>query len=85
MGKSSHPPLNKDAIKNARLRSFLTQAEVAQQVAALCAEHGIKFDRSSLSLIESGDVKRPAPKLIPALAKVLGMTPDEMFAAEEAA
>jgi len=84
MGKSSWPPLDGDAVRQGRLRRFMTQAEVAAQVAQKCAADGIKFDRSSLSLIESGTVKRPAPKVIPALAEVLGMELAEMFESEAA-
>jgi DNA-binding XRE family transcriptional regulator len=77
---SRRPPLNAKAILRARIRKFLTQQEVAEQVSALCAEGRIKFDRSSLSLIESGSVKRPSLKAVRALAEVLGMEADEMFA-----
>jgi len=82
MGKTSAPPLDGEAIRRARLRQFLTQAEVATQVASLCAADGIKFDRSGLSMIESGAVKRPSLKVVRALTAVLGMDPDEMFKAD---
>lgn len=85
MGRSSAPPLDGEAIRRARLRKFLTQAEVAGAVAQQCSELGIKFDRSGLSRIESGRVKRPVPKLVPVLAGVLGMEVGEMFADEDAA
>ena len=82
MGKTSAPPLDGEAIRRARLRKFLTQAEIAAQVADLCAADDIKFDRSSLSFIESGAVKRPSLKVVRALAAVLGLESDEMFKAE---
>lgn len=82
MGKTSAPPLDGEGIWRARLAKFMTQAEVAAQVAALTAADGIKFDRSSLSFIESGAVKRPSLKVVRALAAVLDM--DEMFKADEA-
>ena len=83
MGKTNAPPLDGEAIRSARLRKFLTQAEVAAQVAALCAADDIKFDRSSLSLIESREVKRPSLKVVRALAAVLELGPGEMFKAED--
>jgi transcriptional regulator with XRE-family HTH domain len=85
MARSSAPPLDGQAIRRARVLKFLTQEEVAALVAGPCAEFGIKFDRSSLSLIENGKVVRPSLKVIPVLAEVLGMKPEEMFASEEAA
>ena len=78
------PPLDGEVIRQARIGKLLTQAEVAGQVAEQCADAGIKFDRSSLSLIENGRVKHPAVKVIPALAQVLGLEVDEMFMAEAA-
>ena len=83
MGKTSAPPLDGEAIRRARLSKFLTQAEVAAQVAELCAPDGIKFDRSGLSMIESGAVKRPSLKVVRALAQVFGVDAAEMFKAED--
>lgn len=83
MGRTSAPPLDGKAIRSARLRQFLTQAEVAAQVAELVRADDIKFDRSGLSYIENGDVKRPSLKVIRALAGVLGMEPDQMFRPED--
>ena len=83
MGKTSAPPLDGAAILSARLAKFMTQAEVAAQVAALCAPDGIKFDRSSLSFIENGAVKRPSLKVVRALAAVLELKRNEMFKAED--
>ena len=80
---SRRPPLDADAILRARIGKFLTQQEVAEQCAPRCAELGIKFDRSSLSMIETGKVKRPALRIVPVLAEVLGMEPDEMFKADD--
>lgn len=79
MGKSSAPPLAGEAIRQARHGKFMTQAEVAEQVALLVRDHDIKFDRSGLSLIESGAVKRPHPKVVGALAQVLGMDADAIY------
>jgi transcriptional regulator with XRE-family HTH domain len=83
MGKTSAPPLDGEAIRRARLRKFLTQAEVAAQVSAQVAADDIKFDRSGLSMIEGGSVKRPSLKVVRALAAVLELEPDEMFKAED--
>ena len=83
MGKTTAPPLDGEAIRHARHAKFMTQLEVAAQVAELCAADGIKFDRSGLSMIESGSVKRPSFKVVRALAQVLGMEPAEMFKAED--
>jgi transcriptional regulator with XRE-family HTH domain len=83
MGRTSAPPLDGEAIRRARLRKFLTQAEVAAQVYAHVSAHDIKFDRSGLSMIESGDVKRPSLKVVRALAVVLELNADEMFKAED--
>jgi transcriptional regulator with XRE-family HTH domain len=85
MGKTSAPPLDGEAIRRARLGKFLTQAEVAGAVHEQCAGLGIKFDRSGLSMIESGKVKRPSLKVVPVLAQVLGMEPAEMFKADDGA
>ena len=82
MGKTSAPALDGTAIRRARLARFLTQAEVAAQVSALCAADDIKFDRSGLSLIEGGRVERPSLKVVRALAAVLELDPGEMFKAE---
>ena len=82
MGKTSAPPLDGEAIRRARLEKFLTQAEVAERVAKKCRRDRIKFDRSGLSLIESGAVKRPSLKVIRALAQVLDLKAAEMFKAE---
>jgi len=79
MGRNFAPPLDSDAIRLARLRKFLTQDEVAEQVAGLVSADGIKFDRSSVSLIERGNVKRPHPKVAGALSQVLGIEPDDIF------
>lgn len=79
MGRNFAPPLDGEAIRWARLCKFMTQAEVAEQVAPLVAADGIKFDRSGLSYIENGSVKRPSPKVIGALSRVLGIEPKAMF------
>jgi transcriptional regulator with XRE-family HTH domain len=84
MGKTTAPALDGEAIRAARHAAFLTQLEVATQVGALCAGDGIRFDRSSLSLIETGAVERPSLKVVRALAEVLGMEPDEVFRAATA-
>jgi transcriptional regulator with XRE-family HTH domain len=81
MGKSYAPPLNNEAILRARLYRGLTQQEVAEQCAAL----DLEIDRSALSLIENGKVKRPHPKIPPVLARVLGLELHEMFKEAEAA
>lgn len=83
MGRTSAPPLDGEAIRRARLRQFLTQAEVAAGVQARVDGLGIKFNRSGLSLIESGKVKRPSLKVLRALAEVLGLGPDEISGAED--
>jgi transcriptional regulator with XRE-family HTH domain len=85
MGRTSAPPLDGQTIRQARLRGFMTQAEVAEKVAEQCAAHDIKFDRSSLSLIENGRLRWPHPKVVPVLAEVLGMTADQMYKNDEAA
>ena len=78
---SRRPALNAEAILHARIHKFLTQQEVAMQVSALCAEDGIKFDRSGLSYIENGKVERPNLKVVRALAQVLEMEAAELFKA----
>ena len=83
MGKSTAPPLNGEAVRHARHGHFLTQADVAEQVASRLAKDGIKFDRSSLSLIESGAVKRPHPKVVGALAQVLDLEADEIYGSDD--
>jgi transcriptional regulator with XRE-family HTH domain len=79
MGRNFAPPLDDKAIRLARLHGGMTQAEVAGRVAQLVAADGIKFDRSGLSLIENGNVKRPHPKVIRALSQVLGLDPGAVF------
>lgn len=81
MGKTTAPPLDGEAIRSARHAKFMTQAEVAAQASDLLAADGIKFDRSGLSMIETGDVKRPNLKVVRALAQVLDMKADELFKA----
>ena len=83
MGKTTAPPLDGEAIRQARHAKFMTQLEVATQVAELCAPDGIKFDRSGLSMIETGDVKRPSYKVVRALAQVLGMEAGDIFKPED--
>jgi len=83
MGKTSAPPLDGEAIRSARHAKFMTQAEVAGRVAEQCAADGIKFDRSGLSMIENGTVKRPSLKVVRSLAAVLELDPAEMFKAED--
>ena len=83
MGKTSAPPLDGKAIRSARLRKFLTQAEVAARVQEQCIPDGIKFDRSGLAHIENGTVKRPSLKVVRSLAAALGMEPDQMFKPED--
>ena len=85
MPRNFAPPLNGEAIRRARLCKFMTQAEVACHVSGQVAEHGIKFDRSGLSLIENGMVKRPHPKVVGALCSVLGLDPDTLYARAAAA
>jgi transcriptional regulator with XRE-family HTH domain len=48
-------------------------------------ELGVSIDRSTLSNIENLKTKYPPVKVIPALARVLGLEADEMFKAEDAA
>lgn len=81
MGKTSAPPLDGEAIRQARIGKFMSQQEVAEQVAALCAPDGIKFDRSGLSYIENETVKRPSLKVVRALSQVLEIE-DSIFKAE---
>lgn len=83
MGKTSAPPLDGEAIRKARLAKFMTQVEVAEQVASRVARHAINFDHSSVSRIEVGDVKRPNLKVVQALAKVLGLEVDDIFLPED--
>lgn len=74
-------PLDALAIRQGRIRNWMTQAEVAERVTNL----GVEFDRSTLSNIENGKTRYPAVKVIPALAQVLGLEVAEMFKAGEAA
>lgn len=78
MGKTSAPPLDGEAIRRARVRQFLNQGDVHER----CAELGVKFDRSLLSYIENGKVKRPAPAVVRGLIEVLGLTPEEIYGTE---
>lgn len=75
MGKTSAPPLDGKAIRRARIRQFMTQGDVHEG----CAAIGVKFDRSLLSYIESGKVKRPSLQVVRGLATVLGLEVDEIF------
>ena len=45
----------------------------------------ITIDESHLSRIENNKVRWPALRMIPALAEVLGLKPEDMFEDEEAA
>jgi len=81
MGRSSLPPINGKVIRRARLAKFLSQPDVLR----LCAERGVILDQGNLSRIERGLVKWPAPRAIPVLAEVVGLTTDDLFTAEDAA
>ena len=83
MGKTSAPPLDGEAIRQARLAKFLTQAEVAERVQKKTSRAGIRFDRSGLSLIESGAVKRPSLKVVRALAQVLDLSAGELYKTDD--
>lgn len=78
MGRNFAPPLNGEAIRRARLFSGLTQLEVQERCAAL----GVKLDRSGLSYIENGAVKRPSPKVVKVLSQVLDIDQGDMFKPE---
>ncbi len=75
------PPLDGEVIRQARIRKFLTQQEVAGRLAEL----GVWIDRSTVSNIENGKTRYPPVKVIPALAQVLGLEVEEMYATEDAA
>lgn len=79
MGRNYAPPLNAKVIRKARVTRFLSQVALAEQVAKIVAVHGIRFDHSSVSLIENGRVKHPNPRVAEALSQVLSIDPEDMF------
>ena len=81
MWRPSAPPLDGEVIRQARIGKFLTQQEVTDQLAEL----GVWIDRSTLSNIENLKTRYPPVRVIPALARVLGLEVEEMFAGEDAA
>lgn len=81
MWRPMTPPLDGEVIRQARTRQFLSQQEVTDRLAGL----GVWIDRSTLSNIENGKTRYPPPKMIPVLARVLGLEVEEMYAAEDAA
>jgi transcriptional regulator with XRE-family HTH domain len=81
MGRTSAPPLSKEAVRAARLAKFMSQDDVCRA----CTERGAPLDQGNLSKIENGHITRPSLRLIPVLADVLGKKPEELFADEVAA
>ena len=69
MGRSNTPPINGELIFRKRLRLRLTQAELGQK----CGELGYEINQVNISRIESGAVKRPSRRCLPALAGALGL------------
>jgi transcriptional regulator with XRE-family HTH domain len=70
------PPINGKVLARARLGKGLTQAQVAAQVKAA----GRYMDDSRVSKLEGGNLPYPSPALRPVLARVYGLTEDEMTA-----
>jgi transcriptional regulator with XRE-family HTH domain len=78
MGRSSAPPVNGKVLRRARLGKFMSQSDVLRELDA----RGVTLDQGNLSKIERGLIKWPALRVIPALAEVVGLTTDELFAAD---
>jgi transcriptional regulator with XRE-family HTH domain len=79
MGQSSGiPPINGKALRRARVARFMSQADVLRA----CAERGIIIDHGNLSKMENGLIRRPRPRIIPVLAEVVGLKPEDLFADE---
>lgn len=81
MGRTSAPPIKGEILREARIRKFMSQADVARE----CAERGLPLDPTNLSKIERGLIKWPAMRSIPILAEVLGVNVEDLFDIEIAA
>lgn len=81
MGRTSARPIRGQMLREARLRKFMSQADVLRG----CAERGLALDQTHLSKIERGLIKWPALRTIPVLADVLGIDVEELFEEEVAA
>jgi transcriptional regulator with XRE-family HTH domain len=73
------PPIDGDAILAARLAKGMTQEEVQAE----CFRRGTKV--CNLSRMENGDIKWPAPKVLPVLASVLALEVSDLFEKVEVA
>lgn len=74
-------PLAEDVIRKARLAKFMSRADVLREL----AKRGITMDASNLSRIENNKIRWPAPRVIPALAEVLDLEPEQMIEPQEKA
>ncbi len=81
MGRTSAPPIKGELLREARIRKFMSQADVARE----CAERGLAIGPTNLSKIERGLIRWPAMRNLPVLAEVLGIDVEELFDSEEAA
>ena len=73
------PPIDGDAILAARLRKGMTQEEVQAE----CLKRGTKV--LNLSRLENGEIRWPAPKVLPVLASVLALEVSDLFEKAKAA
>lgn len=71
----SAPPLAEGVVLAARLAKFMSRADVLKEL----AKRGITMDASNLSRIENNKIRWPAPRVIPALAEVLDLEPEQMI------
>jgi transcriptional regulator with XRE-family HTH domain len=81
MGRTSARPIKGEMLREARLRKFMSQADVLRG----CAERGLALDQTNLSKIERGRIRWPALRVIPVLADVLGIDVEDLFQDEVAA
>jgi len=72
----SNPPLNGNALHQARIAKGWTQAQVSE----LTGRAGCQIDNSNLSKYENGLTQRPTPAARKALLEVLELTPEQLFA-----
>jgi transcriptional regulator with XRE-family HTH domain len=70
--RTNRPPVNGEVIRAARIAKGMTLEDVQRE----CAGQGVPV--WNLSRMENGRLRWPHPKVIAAVADVLGLNPEEM-------
>ena len=78
MGASNIPPINGKLIYQRRRELQLTQVELGLKCAAL----GYEMDQTNISRLESGIIRRPSRRILPALAGALDLRISDLLKAD---